>query len=98
MQVTGEPAHRPKPHRVPVLPSPGERRPCDRVLDGDLIGAARVEVIEELAQKPLGVLKAIAERSTHGEIFGHRLAQGAHRTAPGHGRAIFLSASRSTFA
>jgi hypothetical protein len=83
---------------MPVLPAPGERCPRDRVLDCDLLGAGRLEMTEELAQKPLGPVQPVAQRSPHAEVLGHRFAQGAHRIAPGHGRAICLSASRSTFA
>ena len=51
-----------------MLPAPRERRPRDRVLDGDLIGARCVEMIQELAQKPLGPLKPVAQRSAHGQV------------------------------
>jgi hypothetical protein len=68
------------------------------VVDGDLIGASRIEIVEELAHKLLGALKSVAQRSTHRQVLVQRFTQAAHRTAPGHGRAICLSASRSTFA
>ncbi len=53
---------------------------------------------ESDASPPLGPLELVAQRSTHGQVLGHRIVQGAHRVAPGHGRAICLSASRSTLA
>jgi hypothetical protein len=68
------------------------------VLDGDPAGAGGVQVVQELAEQPLGALQAVAQRSTHGQVLSQRIVQGAHRVAPGHGRVICLSASRSTFA
>jgi hypothetical protein len=72
VQVASKPADRSQPHRVPVLPAPGQCRPRERVLDGDLIGARRLEIIKELAQKPLGPGKSVAQRSTHGQVLSQR--------------------------
>ncbi len=50
MQVARESADRPEPHRVPVLPTAGEGRPRNRVLDCDPVIADGVQVVQELAE------------------------------------------------
>jgi hypothetical protein len=68
------------------------------MLDCDPVNADGVQVVQELAEKALGLLELVAQRPAHRQVLGHGLAQRAHRTAPGHGRAICLSASRLTLA
>jgi hypothetical protein len=63
-----------------------------------VVFATILDVVEELSEQLLGSNKLVAKDATHGQIVGKGLAESAHRTSPGQGRAIVRRASRSTLA
>jgi len=98
MQVRGETAHDGESQRVPGIAAAGLKRPGDRVLDGDRLGVALLEIGDELAQELLGPLELVAERAAHGQVVDERRLQRAHRATAGQARATPLRFSRSTLA
>ncbi len=64
-----------------------QRRPGQRVLDGDRGDLGVVEVVDELGEQLAGALELVAHRAADRQVVGERLAQRAHATPAGHGRA-----------
>jgi len=71
VQVPRESADRPEPHRMPVLPTSGERRPRHRVLDCDPVDPLAVQVVQKLAEEDLGPLELVAKRPAHRQVLSH---------------------------
>jgi hypothetical protein len=59
----------------PALMDPGgKRRPGKSRLDGNVVLAAILDVIEELGEELLGPGKLVAKNTTHGQVVGKGLA------------------------
>jgi hypothetical protein len=63
-----------------------------------VVFATILDVSEELTEELLRSDELVAEDMAHGQIVGKGLAESAHGTSPGQGRAIVRRASRSTLA
>jgi len=100
LQVAGEAPHRAQPvaqiGRVSVIP--GQRGPRQRQLGGDGRRAGRLQVGDEVLQKPRVALQPGPQRTAHRDVVPGGLAQLDHRAPPGQGRARRRSATRSTLA
>ena len=75
-----------------------QRCPGNGRLNGQVVFATTLDVGEELSEELLRSDKLVAEDTTHGQIVGKGLAEGAHATSPGQGRAIVRKASWLTLA
>ena len=99
-QIASEPAHRRHPMagdgaaRRPVT----VQRPLQRRRDGDVLVAGGVEILDEPRQLASGVVELVPEHPPQPQIVLQLPGEGAHRVAPGHGRATWRSRPRSTLA
>jgi len=75
-----------------------QRRPGNGRINGQVVFVTILDVGEELTEELLRSDELVAEDTTHGQIVGKGLAEGAHATSPGQGRAIVRKASWLTLA
>src|SRR6201996_992497 len=98
-QVSGKAPNNGKPSGCPAsVGLCGQDRPGKGRLGGQVVLATIFDVGEELSEELLGSNKLVAEDTTHGQIVGKGLAERAHATSPGQGRAIARKASWLTLA
>jgi hypothetical protein len=76
----------------------GQGRPGKGCVSGQMVFATILDVSKELSEELLRSDKLVAEDTTYGQIVGKGLAEGAHATSPGQGRAIVRKASWLTLA
>jgi hypothetical protein len=79
---------------------PGLRmpRPCQSGLHGDDLSADVIEVGHEAGKQPGRLGQLVPEHPADTQVLLRPPGQGAHRPAPGHGRATVRNAARSTLA
>jgi hypothetical protein len=88
VQPGGEPADCGQPERMPPGPRrSGQRRPGDRVLDGDDGLPVPGDEAGELAQQLLMPFHLETHGPADGEVFLQLAVQAAHAASPGQGRA-----------
>jgi hypothetical protein len=97
-EIPREPADRSEPVGPPRLTASRDLCPPQRGRGRDLRLAALLEEREELVQQLLLAPQSVPQRATHRQVLAQPRLERAHREDPGHGRAISLSRSRSTFA
>ena len=97
-EVARERADRGESIGPPRLPASGKLRPLQRVGDRDLGLVALGEELQVLVKELLLAVQPIPKGAAHRQVLIEARGERAHRVLPGHGRAISLSRSRSTFA
>ena len=97
--MSGEATNDGKPSRRPTpISLRGQGRPGKGCVSGQMVFATILDVSKELGEELLRSDKLLAEDTTYGQIVGKGLAEGAHATSPGQGRAIVRKASWLTLA
>ena len=87
--------------RMPARHSPPGRlahRPSERQVDGDNVGADRVQVDGELGPQASVLLELEPERTPQPQVVLDMLSEPGHRMAPGQGEAAKRRRWRSTLA
>ncbi len=99
-QVAREAAHDEQPHRGHDAAGRhlALKRPCERDVDRDVLGAGRVETGGEAGQHAGGLVELVAEGAAQPQVVLDVLIECGHRGAPGQGWAAWRRRARSTLA